>query len=147
MQRVSSDNEEDLCFAVDAGHRLVVVRCEGKVWPGPFFELLEQSFDACIGAGKRGLLVDIRDCNGTAPGTGVRHEIGVRISELQNARSPLVVLGVLGKEPFIDPGRFAEMVAVQNNAVFRAFTDEASAFGWLASQVAIRETTESPPLS
>ncbi len=147
MQRVSTDNDEDLCFDVDTRHRLVVVRCEGKVWPGPFLKLLEQSFDVCIDAGKRGLLVDIRDCSGTAPGTGVRHEIGVSISELQNARSPLIVLGVLGKEPFIDPGRFGEMVAVQNNAVFRAFTDESSALGWLESQVAIRETTESPPLS
>ena len=93
-------------------------------------------------AGQRGALLDIRDCHGTAPSTASRHEIGVIISELQSARSPLIVIGVLGKDPFIDPGRFGEMVAVQNNAVFRAFTDEDSAIGWMESQVVMRETTE-----
>lgn len=147
MQRVSTDKNEDLRYVVDIGDRGVVVRCEGKVWPGPFFDLMAQSVDTCIAAEKRGVLVDIRACHGTAPSTAVRHEVGVGISELQNSRTPLIVMAVLGSEPFIDPGRFAEMVAVQHNAVFRAFTSESHAYEWLASQIAMRETTESPPLS
>lgn len=145
MIKVSNDKDESLSFEIETGDRLVIVRCEGKVWPGPFLQLVEAGVDACVESGKCGLLIDIRDCHGTAPGTAVRHEIGVSISELQSARSPLIVLGVLGREPFIDPGRFGEMVAVQNNAVFRAFTDEGRALSWLESQVAMRETSESPP--
>ncbi len=147
MIKVSNDNDETLSFQIETGDRIVIVRCEGKVWPGPFLQLLEAGVDACVESGKRGLLVDIRDCHGTAPSTAVRHELGVSISELQGARSPIIVLGLLGREPFIDPGRFGEMVAVQNNAVFRAFTDEGAAVRWLESQVAIREVSESPPLS
>ena len=147
MNKVSDDNDGSLSYVIDTGDLIVMVRCEGKVWPGPFLELLEQGMETCVGAGKRGLLVDIRDCHGLAPSTVARHEIGVSISELQSARSPLVVIAVLGNEPFIDPGRFGEMVAVQNNAVFRAFTDEDSAIGWLESQVAMRASTESPPLN
>ncbi|MDJ0908273.1 MAG: hypothetical protein QNI99_03700 [Woeseiaceae bacterium] len=147
MNKVTDDNDESLSFEIETGDRIVFIRCEGKVWPGPFLELLEQGIERCGGAGKRGLLVDIRDCHGLAPSTAARHELGVSISELQSARSPLVVIGVLGEEPFIDPGRFGEMVAVQNNAVFRAFTDEESAISWLESQVAMRVSTDSPPLN
>ncbi len=147
MQKVSSDKNEDLRYEVDFGDRAIVVRCEGKVWPGPFFDLMAQSVDACIAAGRRGVLVDIRACHGTAPSTSVRHEVGVGISELQNSRAPLVVMAVLGSEPFVDPGRFAEMVAVQHNAVFRVFTSEPPAHEWLQSQIAMRETTVSPPLN
>ena len=131
---------------IDTSNPIAVLRCEGKVWPGPFLRLLEQGMDACAADGNRGLLLDIRDCHGTAPSTAVRHELGVAIAESQSAKSPLIVIGLLGKEPFIDPGRFGEMVAVQRNAVFRTFTDEGSAFSWLESQVAMRENTESPPL-
>lgn len=145
MNRVSSDDNEDLRFVIDTSGRVAVARCKGKVWPGPFMALLEQGLDACIEHGKRALLIDIRDCHGTAPSTAVRHEIGVSIAELQSGRSPLIILAVLGSEPFIDPGRFGEMVAVQNNAVFRAFTNEDRAHSWLESQAAVRETTELPP--
>ncbi len=147
MKRVSSDNDHTLCFEIDAAGSIAVVRCEGKVWPAPFSELLVEGLDACAAAGKRGVLFDIRQCHGTAPSTAARHELGVTIAELQTSRSPLIVMGLLGNEPFIDPGRLGEMVAVQRNAVFRAFTDEGCAIRWLESQVAMRETTESPPLS
>ena len=147
MNKVSGDNNESLRFEIVTADRIVIFRCLGKVWPGPFVELLEKGLDTCASAGKRGLLVDIRDCHGLAPSTAVRHEIGVGISELQSSRSPLVVIGVLGNEPFIDPGRFGEMVAVQNNAVFRAFTKKEPAISWLESQVAMRVSTESPPLN
>ncbi len=147
MKRVSSDSDETLRYDVGVSGRIAFIRCEGKVWPGPFATLLEQGIAACVEADARGVLFDIRDCHGTAPSTASRHELGVTISELQSAQSPLLVIGLLGQEPFIDPGRFGEMVAVQNNAVFRAFTDEDSAVGWVESQVAMRLTTESPPLS
>lgn len=146
MKSVSPDSDETLSYDFGVSGHIAIISCEGKIWPGPFVELVKQGIAACANAGARGVLFDIRDCRGTAPSTASRHELGVTISELQSARSPLIVIGLLGREPFIDPGRFGEMVAVQHNAIFRAFTDEDRAVGWLESQVTARLSTESPPL-
>ena len=78
------------------------------------------------------VLVDVREISGDHPTTMERYKLGVFISE-HNYLGICIV--VVGKEPYVDPGRFGETVALNRGARGKVFIDMEAALAWIDSYI------------
>lgn len=78
------------------------------------------------------MLIDTTELRAEAPlDTGERYWLGTSIAESQVGRSVRVAVVIVGKEPLLEPRRFAELVAINRGATGKSFTDHAEAVAWL----------------
>lgn len=89
------------------------------------------------------LLTDLRQLQPLSGGsTFERLQLGERGAAV--AATSGIAVAVLAFEPFLDPERFGETVAVNRGLNVRTFTDEVAALLWLVGPNAIRPVTDSP---
>jgi hypothetical protein len=111
-------------FAPFEGYLYVIFR--GNPVLEDAVELLRQTRDAAADGGKKAVLIDIREIEGTLS-IMERYSMGSLVADiLQGLRVALV-----GKEPLIDRDRFGENVAINRGAEIRIFTDPDQAVAWL----------------
>ena len=94
-----------------------------------------------VGAGVRHLLVDTTRLVATTPGTTFER---LRLGEsgAAGAASSGIRIAFIGREPFLDPERFGETVAVNRGLNVRVFLNEPAALAWLVGPNAIRPVLE-----
>lgn len=111
---------------------------------GTFAEWIERMLERlhwAVGSGVRHLLVDTTRLVSTTPGTTFER---LRLGEsgAAGAAASGIRIAFVGREPFLDPERFGETVAVNRGLNVRVFTDEVAALTWLAGPNAIRPVLE-----
>lgn len=104
--------------------------CRGTYNKQELLDMFDQALEYAAQNGRQAVLVDITDVEG-APDTQERFEIGAEFAESQLSKETIVAIAVTGKEPLIDPERFAETVALNRCAVCKVFTDIDDATSWL----------------
>jgi RimJ/RimL family protein N-acetyltransferase len=111
---------------------------------GTFAEWIERLLERlrwAVGSGVRHLLVDTTRLVSTTPGTTFER---LRLGEsgAAGAAASGIRIAFIGSEPFLDPERFGETVAVNRGLNVRVFTDEVAALTWLVGPNAIRPVLE-----
>ena len=104
--------------------------CRGTFGKRALLSVLDQALEYAASNGLQAVLVDISDVEG-APNANERFEVGAQFAEMQLSRETIVAIAVYGREPMIDPERFAETVALNRCAVGKVFTDIDEAISWL----------------
>jgi len=111
----------------------VELACSGKFSRSEAFRIGELAFREAAVAGRRSVLIDVRDVNGRIPTILDRFDLGVHVASLHLDHKPRVRLALLGHEPMIHPERFGEIVARNRGADARVFTIGAEAIDWLTA--------------
>ena len=70
---------------------------------------------------------------GSPPTTFERFEIGEAFVAMQRSKKERIICAFVGKEPMVDPERFAETVVVNRGGLLAVFTDISDAKKWLES--------------
>jgi len=115
------------------------VRCKGTYTKGALLELVDQVLDRMEQENLRKALVDITELGGTPPTILERYEIGEVLAKKQGNRTIVTKIAAIGKEPIVDPNRFAETVAVNRGAFLKVFTNVTEAMDWLRKEVENKE--------
>jgi hypothetical protein len=97
-------------------------------------ESARRSLDLCQARKQSKALVDCRNATGSLS-TVDRYDFATYVAEL-HARYALehgaaLRVAYVGNEPFIDPGRFGETVAMNRGALIKVTTDMNEALAWL----------------
>lgn len=108
----------------------VLVKTDGAYSTKTALKVLNAAIGAAIANDREAALIDLSDMTGS-PDQLERFEIGSQVPKVQLAQERLVTLAVVGKQPLIDPDRFAETVAVNRCAVLKVFEDIDQAISWL----------------
>jgi hypothetical protein len=116
---------------VHAGH--VELTCSGFYSRAEAMRVSDQAFREAAAAGRRGVLVDVREVRGRIPTILDRFDFGVHIAARHLEQEPPIRLALLGHEPMIHPERFGEIVARNRGADARVFTSEVEALDWLTA--------------
>lgn len=110
-----------------------IVSCVGTYSSVALLDVFDRALGVGEDAGIRGVVVDIREVHldGPPPGTMERFYLGETAAKIQREHETLVVLAVVGSLPLIDPGRFAETVALNRGAQGKVFESMAEAIDWV----------------
>ncbi len=109
----------------------ILFECRGEFSVAGMIEKLLAAFDAAAELDREAVLIDLRAVEGPTPDKLQRYEMGVEVAKMQRDRGMFIRLAVVGKEPMIDPERFAEVVSGNRGASARGFTDIVDAINWL----------------
>ena len=107
------------------------VKCNGEFEAVAFLDACKEALAFACEKKIAAVLIDVRNLTGDVFTTMERYEFGKAFAEYQ-IRLPIVICAaVLGKEPLIDPDRFAETVALNRGALGKVFTNIEEATNWL----------------
>ncbi len=122
-------------FQADIQANYVQLSCQGTFSNEALLNVFETALDIAASKGLKAVLVDIRDLDGAPPTTMERFELGVAAAKIQSNNDIRICIAVVGKEPIIDPHRFAETVALNRGAAGKVFTDIENAVAWIEKEV------------
>lgn len=119
-------------FTFEVKPKFVRVKFDGDFESDVLFDSWANIFDTTRKINRNGVLVDLLDMTGKPPDTLQRFEHGARVAKLQWGIGAGIALAVVGNEPIVDPGRFAEVVGANRGAYAKVFTDTQKAEDWLS---------------
>lgn len=97
-------------------------------------DIIANAVENVLENGKSGVLVDVTGMHGPTPNVFERFNIGSRVADLQRSKKKLIKIGVYGKEPIIDPNRFAETVALNRYGLVKVSTEWPEIENWMAAR-------------
>ncbi|MCB1052620.1 MAG: polyphenol oxidase family protein [Acidobacteria bacterium] len=104
-----------------------------------FLATIKKGLLASLQARKKACLLQISQLKiGDFP-ISDRYQMGKSIADLQLNLGASVLLAVVGNEPYLDPDRFGEMVALNRGARGKTFIDRIEAERWLSQQLGLSE--------
>ena len=109
----------------------ILFECRGEFSVAGMMQKLLVAFDAAAETNRDAVLIDLRAVEGPTPDKLQRYEMGAEVARVQRDRGIFIRLAVVGREPMIDPERFAEVVSHNRGASARGFTDIVDAIAWL----------------
>lgn len=111
-------------------HYLHVI-CSGEFEPDAFIDACREALAFASENRIAAVVIDGRTLTGEFISIIDRFKIGEEFARLQHGLPFISRVAVIGNEPLVDPGRFAETVAVNRGAFGRVFTDMEKAIRWL----------------
>ena len=112
----------------------VHLHCRGTFSVAAGLEVYAKAFEVAARGGRDRVLIDATGIEGVPPTTMERYEMGARAAQFFMKQAQRIRIAVVGKEPFVDPNRFAETVAANRGANGRVFTDVLEAVAWLEKE-------------
>lgn len=112
----------------------VLVTYSGSFDEDRLLGILANAVEQALEQDKPGVMVDVLEIPGPVPNVFERFNIGSRIADLQRSKKKLIKIGVIGKEPIIDPNRFAETVALNRYGLVKVSTDRKEIENWMAAR-------------
>ena len=123
-------------FVRETRANYVHLTCQGTYSTDALLNVYLAALGIADSEGLEAALVDIRDI-GEAPLTTMeRFDLGTRFVNIQSSRGKRLRVALVGKEPFIEPARFAETVALNRGAIGKVFTNIDDAVAWVENMVA-----------
>lgn len=119
-------------YQIEVRENYVYIQCQGIYNGSDLMALFDEVLQIPGRTDREVVLVDVQDIGGDHPTTMERYQIGVFIAE-HNYLGVCIV--VVGKEPYVDPRRFGETVAVNRGARGKVFTDIDEAVAWIDAYV------------
>ena len=119
-------------YQVEVKDDYISVRCQGLYNQKNLMTIFDEVLQIPGRYDLEVVLVDVREIKGDHPTTLERYQLGVFISE-HNSLGVCIV--VVGEEPYIDPRRFGETVALNRGARGKVFTDMQVAESWIDTYI------------
>ena len=110
----------------------LVVRLTGPVVVEWMVDLVAQIATSMRAVPTAAVLVDTREAFGSFDDLGRYRFAMAAVNEAIGGP-----IAYVGREPFLDPGRFGEVVARNRGVNVRVFTDEPAARAWLREQTGV----------
>jgi len=129
-------------FRMEKKGNYLLVTCQGHFEGKEAMGIHQQALDYAIAEGLPAILVDATGLHGRSPTTMDRFGFGEGIAELQRRSRAAVWLALVGKEPIVNPGRFAETVAVNRGGFMKVFEDTDEVAAWIRRCVTARDGAE-----
>ena len=115
-------------YQADVRENYVYIHCQRTYKDTDLLALFDEVLQIPGRSDREVVLVDVQDIGGDHPTTMERYKMGVFIAD-HNYLGVCIV--VVGKEPYVDPRRFGETVAVNRGARGKVFTDIDEAVAWI----------------
>lgn len=112
----------------------ILVTYSGSFDEDRLLDIMGNAVESALENSKSGVLIDVTGIPGPTPNVFERFNIGSRIADLQRSKKKLIKIGVYGKEPIIDPNRFAETVALNRYGLVKVSTDRLEIENWMAAR-------------
>jgi len=109
------------------------ISCRGTYDRDTLLDAIDRALAIGEEEGAETVIIDIRNIHleGPPPGTMERYYLGETAAKIQRKYGKPIFLAIVGKEPLIDPGRFAETVGVNRGAYGKVFVEMEEAIRWL----------------
>ncbi|MGI9648501.1 MAG: hypothetical protein ACR2OI_08285 [Acidimicrobiia bacterium] len=109
----------------------VLLRCQGSYTLPAAIEVFEQAYAAAFRENRAAVLIDVYEVGPPTPTTMERFEIGMFIA---SRKANGIRVAVVGSQPLIDPGGFAETVARNRGGLYRARIRQDDVMDFLAQK-------------
>ena len=109
--------------------------CRGLFDNNELFSHYNKIMDIAENNNLKAVLIDIQQIEGDLPSFIERFTHGVEVAKMQWKHDSIILIAIVGKEPFIDPERFGENVALNRGARGKVFTDTGEAVAWIDAEI------------
>ncbi len=115
----------------------VEVRWRGVYTEAALLDAIDRTLDIAESRGAATLVMNIDEVRVEERplDTKQRYALGEKAARVQLGHVKRIFLAVVGKQPMIDPERFAETVALNRGAYGKVFDDMDEALGWIKQRL------------
>ena len=119
------------------------ISCRGIYSKDALLDALDRALDIGEKEGVATVVLDIDTIilKGPLPGIMERYYLGEMAAKIQLRHRKRIFLAVVGKEPLIDPERFAETVAINRGAHGKVFAEMKEARRWIKDRTSDKSTS------
>lgn len=119
-------------FEIQIRAERVNVICEGSYEFGDALHIIESALETAVAHKLNRILFDCKKLTGTQT-MMQRYELAEQTAHIYARRSGggCIFMAVVGNEPFLDPERFGEEVAINRAVPLKVTTDMQEALDWL----------------
>jgi hypothetical protein len=117
-------------FQIKARDKYTEFTCQGEFSYKGMLDLINKALNLAKKEKSMGVLLDIRNLEGSSLTTMERFDLGSVGANMQLSQKSVIPIAVVGRDKLIDPRKFAEIVAKNRGANVIVTTDFDEAVSW-----------------